>query len=173
MSDPDFTTSPLSAKAGTRRVYIADLGRLPDPNFPTDNTRSLALNSNQRGIIVDSISLLSPQIADAKYFAFGNKGDVMYYGDSSKIYLSNNYKTSTLYYDITTAYPGNFITSMQVFKVNGHPSDGQLLYVALYDGTQSTVLQIPINAINGAMTGSVTAYTGIAGKISAMNYKPF
>lgn len=172
MSDVNFT-SPISAKAGTRRVYIADLGRLPDPNFPTDNTRSLALNSNQRGIIVDSISLLSPQIADAKYFAFGNKGDVMYYADSSKIYLSNNYKTSNLYYDITSAYPGNFITSMQVFKVNGHPSDGQLLYVALYDGTQSTLLQIPINSINGAMNGSVTAYTGIAGKISAMNYKPF
>ncbi|MBV4356393.1 PKD-like family lipoprotein [Pinibacter aurantiacus] len=172
MSDVNFT-SPISAKAGTRRVYIADLGRLPDPNFPTDNTKSLSLNSNQRGIIVDSISLLSPQIADAKYFAFGNKGDVMYYADSSKIYLSNNYKTSNLYYDITTTYPGNTITSMQVFKVKDHPYDGQLLYVALYDGTQSTVLQIPINGINGAMTGSVTAYTGISGKISAMNYKPF
>jgi len=34
-------------------------------------------------------------------------------------------------------------------------------------------LQISINGINGQMIGVPKAYTGIAGKINAMNYKPF
>jgi hypothetical protein len=171
MQDVNFT-NPISPKAGTRKVYICDLGRIPDPASPGDNTKSLILTSNLRGIAVKDISA-GLDMDNAKYFAFGNKGNVMYYATDSKIYLSNDYQTSNLYYDISANYPGTVITCMQVFKVKDHPSDGQLLYVALYDGTQSTLLQISINGINGAMLGAVKAYTGISGKISAMNYKPF
>ncbi|WP_181182462.1 PKD-like family lipoprotein [Sphingobacterium lumbrici] len=171
MSDVNFT-NPISAKVGTRKVYIVDLGRLPDPNFPSDMTRSLILTSNLRGIAVKDISL-AQDIDDAQYFAFGNKGNIMYYATDKKVYMSNDYQTANLYYDINTNYPGNEITCMQVFKVNGHLNDGQLLYVALFDGTNSTLLQIPINGINGTIIGDVKSYTGISGKISAMNYKPF
>jgi hypothetical protein len=171
MQDVDFFTNPISPKPGTRKVYISDLGRLPDPNFPNDKTRSLILTSNQRGKEVKDISI-AQDIDNAKYFAFGNKGNVMYYATDTKVYLSNDYLTSTLYYDINAAYPGNVITCMQVFKVKDHPNDGQLLYIALYDGMQSTLLQISINGINGAMIGTAKDYPGISGKISAMNYKP-
>ncbi|MDI3320285.1 PKD-like family lipoprotein [Pinibacter soli] len=172
MQDVNFT-NPVSPKAGTRRVHIVDLGRLPDPAYPGDNTKNLILTSNQRGIIIDTISNAT-DIDAAKYFSFGNRGPIMFYATDTKIYVSNNYITSNLYYDISTTYAGNVITCMQIFKSNGHPSDGQILYVALYDGTKSTLLQIPINGITGAMTGEpMKAYTNISGKISAMNYKPF
>jgi hypothetical protein len=171
MQDVNFT-SPISPKVGTRRVYIADMGRIPDPSYPGDNTKNLILTSNQRGKIVDTISNAT-DIDNAKYFAFGNKGNVMYYATDTKIYLSNDYITSNLYYDISTSFPNSVITCMQVFKAAGQPSDGQIVYVALYDGTQSTLLQISINGINGQMIGVPKAYTGIAGKINAMNYKPF
>jgi hypothetical protein len=171
MSDVNFT-SPISLKPGTRKVYICDLGRLPDPNFPNDITRSLILTSNLRGLAVKDIHAAT-DMDNAKYFAFGNKGNVMYYATDTKIYLSNDYQTAGLYYDMNANYPGNVITSMQVFKVKDHPNDGQLLYVALYNGTQSTLLQISINGINGAMIGAVKTYPGISGKISAMNYKSF
>lgn len=171
MSDVNFT-NPISEKVATRKVYIVDLGRLPNPNFPGDMTRSLVLSSNLRGIAVKDLSL-AQNIDNAQYYAFGNKGNVMYYATDKKIYLSNDYQTSNLYYDINANYPGNEITCIQVFKVSGHPNDGQLLYVALYNGTNSTLLQIPINGINGTIIGTVKSYTGISGKISAMNYKPF
>ncbi|MCO4291880.1 PKD-like family lipoprotein [Solitalea sp. MAHUQ-68] len=173
MSDLNFTGG-ISAKAGTRKVYISDLGRLPDPNFPTDVTKSMSLTSNLRGVAVKDISAAT-DIDNAKYFAFGNKGNVMYYATNDKIYLSNDYQTSNLYYDILANYSGNVITSMQVFKVKGHPKDGQLLYVALYNSAtqSSTLLEIAINGINGTMSGTPKAYTGISGKISAMNYKQF
>ena len=171
MQDVNFT-NPISPKAGTRKVYICDLGRLPDPNFPGDNTKSLTLTSNLRGIAVKDMSITT-EMDNAKHFAFGNKGNVMYYATDSKIYLSNDYQTSSLYYNISTNYPGNVITCMQVFKAKDHPNDGQLLYVALFDGTKSTLLQFTINGINGATVGSVKAYPNISGKISAMNYKPF
>jgi hypothetical protein len=167
-------TNPITPKPLTRRVYICEFGRLPDPNNPTDNTKSMSPIDYRRGVAVDTISAAT-DMDNAKYFAFGNKGPVMYYATDTKIYLSNDYKTSALYNDISANYASSVISCMKVFKVKGHPSDGQLLFVALYDATAntSTLLQFTINPINGVAIGSPKAYTGIAGKIGAMNYKPF
>jgi hypothetical protein len=167
-------TNPITPKPLTRRVYICEFGRLPHPSYPGDNTKSMDPTDYRRGVAVDTISLAA-DMDNAKYFAFGNKGPVMYYATDTKIYLSNDYKTSALYNDISANYAGSVITCMKVFKVKGHPSDGQLFYVALYDASSntSTLLQYTINPINGVATGSPKAYNGIAGKIGAMNYKPF
>lgn len=113
---------------------------------------------------------------NAKFFAFGNKANVMYYATDTKIY-QNDYsgsKLSTLSYDVTTSYPGNVITSMKILKVTTnpvHPNDGKLLYVALYNPSTKagTLLQIDVNEVSGVF-GAVKAYTGF-GKISGMNYK--
>lgn len=166
--------NPITPKPLTRKVYICEFGRLPDPSNPTDNTKSMNPLDYRRGVAVDTISLAA-DMDNAKYFAFGNKGPVMYYATDTKIYLSNDYKTSALYNDISTNYADDVITCMKVFKVAGHPSDGQLFYVALYNAASntSTLLQFTINPINGASLGAPKEYTGIAGKIGAMNYKPF
>jgi hypothetical protein len=115
---------------------------------------------------------------NAKYFAFGNKANVMYHANDTQIY-QNDYagsKVSTKVYDLATTYPGNIITAMKVLKmapntVPVHPNDGKLLYVALYNpSTQAgTLLQVDVNEVSGAL-GTIKAYTGF-GKITSMAYK--
>ncbi|SMC88109.1 PKD-like family lipoprotein [Pedobacter nyackensis] len=110
---------------------------------------------------------------NAKYFSIGNRANVMYYATDTKIY-QNNYAGdlfSTQRYDISVSYPGNVITGMKLLKVNLHPNDGKILYVALYNPTTKagTLLQIDVNEVSGVF-GAIKAYTGF-GKISGMNYK--
>jgi hypothetical protein len=129
-------------------------------------------DDGNRGLAKINISAATDLNA-AKYFAFGNKGNVMFYASNTKIY-QNNYAgdlASTLKYDVSANYPGSVITSMKVFKVNNHPNDGKILYVALSNPTTKTgtILQIEINEVSGAF-GTIKAYTGF-GEISAMNYK--
>jgi hypothetical protein len=112
-------------------------------------------------------------LSNAKYFAFGNRGNVMYYATDNKIY-QNNYSgdlSSTLRLDLGVAYPGYAITSMKILKVTNHPNDGKILYVAMYNAStqQGQLLQIDVNEVSGVF-GATKAYTGF-GKISGMNYK--
>lgn len=123
---------------------------------------------------VDRINIsAATDFKNAKFFAFGNKANVMYYATDNKIY-QNNYAgdlSSTLKYDLATSYPGNVITGMKLLKVNTHANDGKILYVALYNPATGigTLLQIDVNEVSGAF-GNVKAYTGF-GKITGMNYK--
>jgi hypothetical protein len=185
VSEANFSTNPISALPNTRKLLIADWGKVPDPNFPTDVTKSLSFTSNLRAKQIDTLRAMTA-IESAKYFAFGGKGDFMYYATDTTVYMSSPLAgtppvipTSTVWKnfsnDPTYAFPNYVITAIQVFKVKGHPNDGSLLYVALYNAgmNQSTLLQYPINPINGQPAGAAKAYTGIAGKIGAMAYKPF
>nr|WP_121272063.1 PKD-like family lipoprotein [Pedobacter schmidteae] len=130
-------------------------------------------DDGNRGI--DRISTISnaTDLNNAKFFAFGNKANVMYYATDTKIY-QNNYagdSQSTLRYNISTSYPGSVITSMKLLKVNLHANDGKVLYVALYNPATKagTLLQIDVDEVSGVF-GAIKAYTGF-GKISGMNYK--
>lgn len=129
-------------------------------------------DDGNRGIAKINISGAT-ELSAAKYFSFGNKGNVMYYATDTKIY-QNNYDgdlSSTLRYDLAASYPGQVITAMKMFKVNNHQSDGKILYVALYNPATNagTVLQIDINEVSGVF-GTIKAYTGF-GKVYALNYK--
>jgi hypothetical protein len=149
---------------------------MQDENNP--NTRELyvckfnVMDDGNRGVARINISAAT-DLNTSKYFAFGNKGNVMYHATNTKIY-QNNYAgdlSSTLSYDVAASYPGFVITSMKMFKANNHPNDGRILYVALSNPTTKTgvVLQIDINEVSGAF-GTIKAYTGF-GEIAAMNYK--
>jgi len=129
-------------------------------------------DDGNRGIAKINISGAT-ELNTAKYFAFGNKGNIMYHATNTKIY-QNNYAgnlASTLMYDVSANYPGSVITNMKMFKVNNHPNDGKILFVALTNPTtkSGTLLQIEVNEVSGAF-GTIKAYTGF-GEISAMNYK--
>jgi hypothetical protein len=135
------------------------------------------LDDGNRGVERINISAATG-LNNAKYFAFGNKANVMYHANDTQIY-QNDYagsKGSTKVYDLATAYPGNIITAIKVLKmapntVPLHPNDGKLLYVALYNPTTQagTLLQIDVNEVSGAL-GAVKAYSGF-GKITSMTYK--
>ncbi|MFD2885748.1 PKD-like family lipoprotein [Chitinophaga cymbidii] len=109
----------------------------------------------------------------AKFFAFGDKANVMYYATDNKIY-QNNYagdRSSTLRYDLAASYPGHVITGMKLLEVNNHNYDGKILYVALYNPATGagTLLQIDVNEVSGVF-GAIKEYTGF-GRIAGMNYK--
>ncbi|ANE53198.1 PKD-like family lipoprotein [Flavisolibacter tropicus] len=113
------------------------------------------------------------ELANAKYFAFGNRGNIMYYATDTKIY-QNDYAgslASTERLNLATNYPGYVITSMKVFKVTNHANDGKILYVALYNPSnqQGVVLQIDIDEVSGVFK-TTKAYTGF-GQVYGMNYK--
>ncbi|SFH43208.1 PKD-like family lipoprotein [Pedobacter insulae] len=154
---------------------------MQSPNDPT--TRELfqckfdKTDNGNIGVARVNISAAT-ELNNAKYFAFGNKANVMYYANDTQIY-QNDYaggKLSTKLLDIASSYPGNVITCMKLLKtapgVAPAPvGDGKLLYVALYNpATQAgTLLQIDVNEISGAF-GTIKPYTGF-GKISSMAYK--
>jgi hypothetical protein len=147
-------------------------------NDATPSTRELFVckfnvaDDGNRAVARYNISAAT-DLNNAKYFAFGNRGNVMYYATDTKIY-QNDYSgnlSSTERYDLATNYPGYVIANMKVLKVANHPNDGKILYIALNKPAtqEGVVLQIDINEVSGVF-GTVKAYTGF-GKISGMNYK--
>lgn len=149
---------------------------MTDPANPT--TRELfgcafnVADDGKRG--VSRVDLTSaPEIQTASRFAFGNRGNVMYYSTDKKIYQSNyaGNLSSDVRMDVSTLYPGYEITAMKVFKQNLHPSDGKILYVGIYNPATKagSLLQIDINEVSGVF-GTIKEYTGF-GKITGMNYK--
>lgn len=112
-------------------------------------------------------------IQAAKYYAFGHKANVMYYATDDKLY-QNNYegdRTSVLRLDIATTYPGYKVSAMQLFKVTNHPSDGKLLYIAIYNNAtkEGKLIQCQVNEVTGIIAGS-KVYDGF-GRIGGMSYK--
>ncbi|MBO9633535.1 MAG: hypothetical protein J7578_10500 [Chitinophagaceae bacterium] len=112
-------------------------------------------------------------LPNAKYFAFGNRGNIMYYATDTKIYQSNysGDLSSTLRLDISNNWPGYTITQMKLFKVTNHASDGRILFLGLYNAATSEgiLLQMDVNEVSGVID-SIKAYPGF-GKITGMGYK--
>ncbi len=130
------------------------------------------LDDGNRGIARNDIHLAT-ELDKSKYFAFGNRGNIMYHATDTKIW-QNNYDgdlSSTLRLDLAGSYPGYIISAMKVFKVTNHVNDGKIFYVALYNEStkEGKLLQIDINEVTGVF-GTTKEYTGF-GKIAGMNYK--
>lgn len=152
-----FCVMQDEADPGSRELFVCRFDEYDDGN---------------RG--VDRIDIRTAAGLDAaKYFAFGDKANIMYYATDGKIY-QNNYagdRSSTLRYDLAALYPGSMITGMKLLEVSGHDQDGKILYVALYDPATGagTLLQIDVNEVSGVF-GAIKEYTGF-GRIAGMNYK--
>lgn len=130
------------------------------------------MDDGNRGVGKYNLSAAT-EFAQARYFAFGHKANVMYYATDTKLY-QNNYegdRSSVLRLDVGVQYPGYKISNMRIFKVANHISDGKILYVALYNEStkQGILLQCQVNEVSGVIN-NVKAYTGF-GKIGAMGYK--
>lgn len=129
-------------------------------------------DDGNRGVARYNISAAT-ELDQAKHFAFGNRGNIMYYATDTKIY-QNDYTgslASTMRLDLAASYPGYEITGMKVLKVTNHANDGKILYVALYKPAtqEGVVLQVDIDEVSGVFK-TTKAYTGF-GKIYGMNYK--
>ena len=186
------TIKPFKAPGATAAFNMTNVGKemvyaehgfdarwfclMQTPGDPT--TRELyackfnVVDDGNRGVARHIISGAT-ELGDATNFAFGNRGNIMYYATDSKIYQSNyaGDLTSTLRMDVASAYPGFKVSTMKVFKVTNHANDGKIFYVALYneDTKQGKLLEIDINEVTGVF-GAIKEYNGF-GRIAGMNYK--
>lgn len=96
-------------------------------------------------------------ISDAKIFAFGTRGDVMFYATSTQVY-SYAFGTGTA---TNILSKGEEIVSMKLYTHSGNDDySGRVLYVATYDGAAGKVYKVKFNELNGQPEGEVVEYTG-------------
>lgn len=143
----------------TRELYVCKF------NVADDGNRGVAKYNIKSDI----------DLNNAEFFAFGNRGNVMYYATKTKVYQSNysGDLSSVLRLDLSSYYAGYEIVSMKIYKVAGSPNESKLLYVAIYNplDKQGKVLEIGINEVSGEMSlSNMKTYSGFK-KISAINYK--
>lgn len=151
---------------GSKMLYVVNLSVFP-------STSSGA--KNHGAFLYDFSS--ADGMTDSKFFAFGNRGPVMYHATDDKIY-SNAYsgdKTSELRYDVAANYPGYKITAMKLFNDNvANPVYySKLLYVGIYNEStkDGKLLQFETNETDASFVSpEPEVYSGFK-KISEMNYK--
>ena len=95
-----------------------------------------------------------PEIAGAKFYSTGSRGNVFLYATESDIY-AYDYSGSNQAVKINDPFPaGEVITGMKIYKPwatsnNLSEADGTLLYVATWDGQQGRLYEFSLNETNG------------------------
>lgn len=108
-------------------------------------------------------------IKAAKTFAFGTRGDFMFYASETQVRCYRYGKTNTT--DVLTVGAGEKIIQMKVY-VNSKDAvnNGKILFVATNGGATGKVYKIKFNEMNGIVSATPTEYTGF-GNIKDMYYK--
>jgi len=135
---------------------------------------NVAMNSNM-SVAMYNMSNLS-EIKNAKYFSTGNRGNFILYSTNRDIY-TYDYSGSNSSVKINNSFPSNEeITCMKIFKPgtgnNLSNSNGAILYVATWNGTEGKLYEFSLNEANGYLrsTEPLNVFTGF-GKILDFNHK--
>ncbi|MDD2425838.1 MAG: PKD-like family lipoprotein [Bacteroidales bacterium] len=133
-----------------------------------------AMSSNMAVAAYDMSALTN--IANAKFFSTGNRGQVLLYATTRDIY-TYEYAGSNTAVKINNDFPaGEEITSMKIYKpgtTNGlGEANGAILYVATWNGTEGKLYEFSMNEANGYLRNKtpLNIFTGF-GKIMDMNHK--
>lgn len=105
-------------------------------------------------------------IKQAKLFAFGTRGDVMFYAAGSKVYsyVFNGTNVTTL-----LSKPGEEIVSMKLYTHSANEDySGRMLFVATNSGSTGKVYKIKFNELNGQLDGDIEEFTGFGRIIDMM-----
>ena len=102
-----------------------------------------------------------PDLNDQSIYAFAHMGNVCFYTSGSALYqykyASKNEGTKV------RDFNGETITTMQVFKKDGHPQDGKLLMISTAQAGKGKVYLIAFDELNGALdTQHMSVYEGFA-----------
>lgn len=96
-------------------------------------------------------------IDQAKLFAFGTRGDVMFYASENEVisYAFGGEATSLL------SVPGEEIVAMKLYTHSANEDfTGRMLFVATYDGSEGRVYKIKFNELNGRLEGDIEKFEG-------------
>ncbi|RXK83616.1 PKD-like family lipoprotein [Filimonas effusa] len=97
-----------------------------------------------------------PEIASAKYFQTSELGYIDFYATDRKVYAYNYQGSNTATLALDNIPSGETITCMRLFKprpnYNLTTSDGAVLYIATWNGTQGKVYEYMVNGNSGQIT---------------------
>lgn len=131
--------------------------------------------SNNMSVSMHNMQSL-PQIANARFYSTGNRGNVLLYATDREIY-TYDYSGSNSAVQINDPFPaGEHITCMRIYKPgsvnNLGAANGALLYVATWNGTEGKLYEFSMNEANGYLRNKVplNIFDGF-GEILDMNFK--
>ena len=96
-------------------------------------------------------------IKQAQLFAFGTRGDVMFYATEDEVfsYAFGGEPISLL------SVPGEEIVAMKLYTHSANEDfTGRMLFVATYDGSEGRVYKIKFNELNGRLEGDIEKFEG-------------
>ncbi len=135
---------------------------------------NVAMNSNMAVAMYNMTTL--PEIASAKFYSTGNRGNVLLYATNKDIY-TYDYSGSNTATKINNPFAANEeITCMKIYKPgtgnNLGNANGAILYVATWNGTEGKLYEFSMNEANGYLRSKepLNVFNGF-GKIMDMNHK--
>lgn len=108
-------------------------------------------------------------IKEATHYAFGTRGDFMFYATESKVYTWRYGKAAAS--DFLTVGSGEEIIGMKLYNnPNDNSMNGKILFVATRKGNEGKVYKVSFNEMNGMPIAVPHVYSGF-GIIKDMYYK--
>lgn len=108
-------------------------------------------------------------IAEANHYAFGTRGDFMFYATDTKLYTWRYGKDNSS--ELLTVGAGEKIVQIKMYdNISDITFNGKILFVATQKGNEGKVYKIVFNEMSGMIEGSPVEYTGF-GIIKDMYYR--
>lgn len=109
------------------------------------------------------------EVKKATYYAFGTRGDFMFYATDSKVYTWRYGKETAT--DFLSVGSGEKIVNMKLYiNPKDNSMNGKLLFVATQKGNEGKVYKILFNEMSGMPITIPQEYSGL-GIIKDMYYK--
>lgn len=108
-------------------------------------------------------------IGQARHYAFGTRGDFMFYATDSKVYTWRYGKDNAS--EFMTVGDGEKIVQIKMYtNVSDITYNGKILFIATQKGNEGKVYKAVFNEMSGLLEGSLVEYTGF-GIIKDMYYR--
>lgn len=130
--------------------------------------RANFVSNNPVAVACVDLSSLA-EVKKATYYAFGTRGDFMFYATDSKVYTWRYGKETAT--DFLSVGSGEKIVNMKLYiNPKDNSMNGKLLFVATQKGNEGKVYKILFNEMNGMPITIPQEYSGL-GIIKDMYYK--
>lgn len=108
-------------------------------------------------------------IKDAKTYAFGTRGDFMFYATETQVYCYRYGRMVST--PVLNVGGGEKIVQMKMYvNANDKNNNGKILFIATNNGTSGKVYKLKFNEMNGVVSGAPVEYSGF-NTIKDMYYK--
>lgn len=109
------------------------------------------------------------EMKEAKTYAFGTRGDFMFYATDNHVYCYRYGRSKST--SVLSVAGGEKIVQMKMYvNASDKENNGKILFIATNEGTSGKVYKLKFNEMTGALNGTPQEYSGF-GMIKDMHYK--